>query len=181
MFGQMMFVLRSASDPMTLVPAARRAVAEIEPDRALARVMPMEWYIAWELRERGGSAVVFAVFAFTATLLAAIGIYGVMAQSVVQRTREIGIRMALGATKSAVVALVGGRTLAVIATGLVAGLAGALGLTRLIASQLWEVRPTDPVTFAGVCLLLTLVALLACGIALRRALQVDPTVALRYE
>jgi ABC-type antimicrobial peptide transport system permease subunit len=122
-----------------------------------------------------------SVFAAVATLLAAIGTYGVMAYSVNQRTREIGIRRALGAGRREIVALVGRRALAFVAVGLVAGLAGALALTRLIASQLWGVTPTDPVTFAGVSVLLVAVALVACVIPARRALSVDPTLALRND
>jgi ABC-type antimicrobial peptide transport system permease subunit len=120
-------------------------------------------------------------FALAATILAAIGIYGVVAYAVAQRTREIGIRMALGATSREIIQSVGRQAVALIATGLVFGLAGSLAVTRLIASQLWGVTPTDPATFAGVTLLLVLVALMACFIPARRAMRVDPTVALRSE
>jgi ABC-type antimicrobial peptide transport system permease subunit len=116
-----------------------------------------------------------------ATVLAAIGIYGVMAYSVAQRTREIGIRMALGASPRKVLALIGGRAALLILLGLMLGIAGALTLSQLIASQLWGIQPTDPATFTGVSLLLIAVALVACLVPARRAIRVDPTEALRTE
>ncbi len=114
-------------------------------------------------------------------MLAAIGIYGVMAYSVAERTREIGIRMALGAGGGDVLALVVRQALILIAIGVGLGLAGSLALTRVIQSSLYGVTATDPATFGGVSLLLTLVALFACLVPTRRAVRVDPTVALRYE
>ena len=114
-------------------------------------------------------------------MLAAVGIYGVMAYAVAQRTREIGIRMALGAGGRDVLKLVLGQALILIAAGLVLGLGGAIALTRYLSSELWEVKATDPITFASVSLVLVAVAVLACLIPTRRAVQVDPTVALRYE
>ena len=181
MFGQMTFLLRSAGDPMTLLPAARSAVAQLDRNRAVARIMPMNWYIVGGWRNRGAYALVLGAFAFTATLLAAVGIYGVMAYAVAQRTREIGIRMALGASAREVVALVGRRALLLIAAGLVLGVAGSVAFARLLGSELWGVTPTDPLTFGAVSLLLVVVALVACVVPVRRAVKVDPTVALRYE
>jgi len=122
-----------------------------------------------------------SVFAMVAALLAAIGTYGVMAYTVSQRTREIGIRRALGAGPREIVTLVGRRALACVAAGLIAGLASAFALTRLIAARLWGVTPTDPVTFAGVSILLVAIALAACVLPARRALSVDPTLALRND
>ncbi len=180
MFGQMTFVLRTGN-PLALLAEARRAVAEVDPDRPLANIATMQRQFGGFMRERGYYVLVLGVFAFAATLLAAIGIYGVMAYSVAQRTHEIGIRMALGASAREVVKLVGRRALLLISAGLVLGLAGSLALTRLIASQLWGVTPTDPATFAAVSLLLAVVALLACFVPARRAIRVDPTVALRSE
>ena len=127
------------------------------------------------------SVVLVGVFAGMATLLAAIGTYGVMAYTVSQRTREIGIRRAMGAGPREIIGFVGRRALTLVAAGLVAGLAGALALTRLIASQLWGVTPTDPATFAAVSLVLAGVAVVACIGPVRRALAVDPTIALRSE
>ena len=177
-FSQMTFLMRHSGDPMTLLPAARRAVADADPDWALARVMPLEWYIVGGWRQRGTSVAVVGLFACVATLLAAIGIYVVMAFAVAQRTREIGIRMALGASAREVMVLVGGHVLRLVAIGLLVGLGGALAFARLIAAQLRGVTPTDPAPYVVVAR--------AAGrgraiVLLRRALDVDPTVALRYD
>jgi putative ABC transport system permease protein len=181
MFGQMTFLLRSSADPMSLVPAARKAVAEVDPDRAITKIQTMEQYWGSGMRDKRYLVSVLGVFAFVATLLATIGIYGVMAYSVTQRTREVGIRMALGARPHRILALIGGRATSLISSGVVLGLAGSLGLSRLIASQLWGVQPTDPATFIGVSLLLIAAALLASFVPARRAIRVDPTEALRSE
>jgi putative ABC transport system permease protein len=125
--------------------------------------------------------MLLGLFAFVATLLAAVGIYGIMAYAVEQRTREIGIRMALGADGWRVLRLMIRQAIWMTAAGLALGLGGALALTRFISSELWEVQSTDPATFVGVSLLLIAVALLACLVPTRRAVQVDPTIALRYE
>jgi putative ABC transport system permease protein len=181
MFGQMTFLVRTAGDALSLVPEARRAVADVDPDHAITRIQTMEQYWGGGMRDKRILAAVLGVFAFVATTLAAIGIYGVMAYSVAQRTREIGIRMALGASPGRVLGLIGRRAALLIALGLLLGLAGAMGLARLIASQLWGIQPTDPATFTGVSLLLVAVALLACLVPARRAIRIDPTEALRTE
>jgi putative ABC transport system permease protein len=181
MFGQMTFLLRASGDPMSLVPAARKAVAEIEPDRPIAAIQTIERYWDGGMLDKWHLALAVGIFAFLATVLAAIGIYGVMAYSVAQRTREIGIRMALGASPRKVLALIGRRAAFLISSGMVLGLAGSLMLARLIASQLWGIQPTDPATFTGVSLLLIAVAVLACLVPARRAIRVDPTEALRTE
>jgi len=181
MFGQMTFLLRSSGDPMSLVPAARKAVAEVDPDRAITRIQTMEQYWGSGMRDKRYLVLVLGIFAFVATTLATIGIYGVMAYSVAQRTGEIGIRMALGASSHKILALIGGRAAILISSGVVLGLAGSLGLSRLIASQLWGIQPTDPKTFIGVSFMLIAVALMACFIPARRAIRVDPTEALRSE
>jgi len=181
MFGQMTFLLRSSGDPMSLLPAARRAVSEVDPDRAITKIQTMEQYWGSGMRDKRYLALVLGVFAFMATVLAAIGIYGVIAYSVAQRTREIGIRMALGASPHEILALIGGRAATLISFGMLLGLAGSLALSRLIASQLWGIQPTDPATIIGVSLLLIAVALLACFVPARRAIRVDPTEALRSE
>lgn len=126
-------------------------------------------------------ALMLGLFAGLALVLAAVGIYGVIAHSVSQRTRELGIRMALGAGGKDVLGMVLGEGLRMAAAGVVVGLAGAWGLTRFIASLLYGVQPTDPATFAFAPLLLVLVALAACYVPAWRATQVDPIVALRHE
>ena len=181
MFGQMMFMVRATGDPMSLLPAARRIVAEIDSDRPLSNVATMEQRVASVVPRLGYFAFAITAFALTATLLAAIGIYGVLAYSVSQRVREIGIRFALGAGTYEVVMLVGRRALMILSLGLAAGLVVSLMLTRLLQSQLWNVEPTDPVTFATVMILLVIVALVAAVIPIRRAAGVNPTIALRCE
>jgi predicted permease len=181
MFGQMTFLLRTPGDPLSLVPAARSAVADVDPDHAITRIQMMEQYWGGGLRDKRILASVLGAFAFVATVLAAIGIYGVMAYSVAQRTREIGIRMALGAGPRKVLMLIGSRAVILISVGMAIGLAGSIALSRVIASQLWGIEPTDPATFTGVSLLLVAVALVASFVPARRAICVDPTEALRTE
>jgi putative ABC transport system permease protein len=156
-------------------------VAGIDPGRPLASVSTMEGQLRGLVPQRGYVALATTAFALAAMLLSAMGIYGVMAYSVAQRTREIGIRVALGAGAREIVLLVGGRTMALVLVALSAGLAGSLMLTRLLQSQLWGVTPTDPVTFGAVIALLVLVALTAAFIPIRRATDVNPAVALRCE
>jgi putative ABC transport system permease protein len=181
MFGQMMFMVRATGDPTSLLPSARRIVAAMDPDRPLSNIATMEWHLGSVMPIRGYVAFAIAAFALAATLLAAIGIYGVLAYSVSQRAREIGIRLALGARSYEVVMLIGRRALTILSIGLAAGLVVSLMLTRLLQSQLWNVEPTDPVTFATVTILLVIVALAASLIPIRRAAGVNPTVALRCE
>jgi putative ABC transport system permease protein len=178
---QLTFLLRTQSDPMSLLPALRRAVAEIDPNRPLGDPRPLEGHLAEQLQYPRYYSMLLGLFAFVATLLAAVGIYGTMAYAVEQRTREIGIRMALGADGWRVLGLVIRQAIWMTAAGLALGLGGAMALTRYISSELWEVQSTDPATFVGVSLLLIAVAMVACLVPTRRAVQVDPTIALRYE
>jgi putative ABC transport system permease protein len=141
----------------------------------------MDDVVANSLGTRRVSMQLFAVLAIAALLLAAIGVYGVMAYTVTQRTQEIGIRMALGAQRSDVLGLVVRQGMILAAIGVVAGLIGAFGLTRVMASLLFNVRPDDPVTFLAISLLLVAVAFLACYLPARRAARVNPIEALRAE
>jgi putative ABC transport system permease protein len=178
---QLTFVLRTQRDPMSLLPALRSAVAEIDANRPLGNPATMEDQLAQQVQYPRYYSMLLGLFAVVATVLAAVGIYGIMAYAVEQRTREIGIRMALGAGGWQVLRLVTRQAIWMIAAGLALGVAGAMTLTRFLSSELWEIQSTDPATFAGVSLLLIVVALLACLIPTRRAVQVDPTIALRYE
>ncbi len=179
MFGQMTFVIRTTGDPMSLVAAVRKAVAEVEPDRPIANIATVEGYARARLGDFSRYVLVLGAFAVIATLLSAVGVYGMVAYAVAQQTQEIAIRMALGASVREIVALVGRRALLLVNAGLLCGLAGSLVLTRLIASQLWGVTATDPATYAAVSLLLVLVTLLACFIPVRRAIRLDPSSVLR--
>jgi putative ABC transport system permease protein len=178
---QMTYVYRTAEEPMAMVPAMRQAMAEIDPNRPMVDTKTVEQYLAEQIQYPRYYSMLLGLFAMVATALAAIGIYGVMAYAVAQRTREIGIRMALGAGGSDVLKLVLGQAMILIACGLGLGLGGAIALTRYLSSELWEVKATDPVTFASVSMVLAVVAIFACLIPTRRAVNVDPTVALRYE
>ncbi|MEY2496678.1 MAG: hypothetical protein QOD12_234 [Verrucomicrobiota bacterium] len=171
-------VIRTAGDPAAFAPTLRREVQALDKDQPIYNVRTMDDVVMNSLGTRRVSMQLFAVFAGAALLLAAFGIYGVLAYSVTQRTHEIGIRMALGAQRSDVLALVirQGMTLSVI--GVVVGLAGAFALTRLIANLLFGVAATDPLTFVAIPLLLLFVALVACYLPARRAARLNPTIAL---
>jgi putative ABC transport system permease protein len=171
-------VIRTAGDAAAFAPTLRREVQALDKDQPIYSVRTMDDVVANSLGTRRVSMQLFAVFACAALLLAALGIYGVMAYSVTQRTQEIGLRMALGAQKSDVLGLVirQGMTLSVI--GVIVGLAGAFGLTRVIGNLLYGVTATDPAIFVAIPLLLLFVALLACYLPARRAARLDPTRAL---
>jgi putative ABC transport system permease protein len=174
------FVLRTTGDPMTLGEAARRAILEVDPDQPISRLRPMTAYLAESVAQRRFVLLLIGLFAAVAAVLAALGIYGVVAHSVTQRTHEIGIRMALGAGKRSVLADVLGRGMALAGLGVAAGAAAALAATRLLASLLYGVGAADPPTYAGVALLLAAVALVATLLPARRASRVEPMVALRH-
>ena len=171
-------VIRTNGDAAAFAPTLRREVQALDKDQPVYNVRTMDDVVANALGTRRVSMQLFAVFACAALLLAALGIYGVMAYSVTQRTREIGLRMALGAQKSDVLGLVirQGMTLTVI--GVIVGVAGAFGLTRVLANLLFGVTATDPTTFVAIPLLLLFVALVACYLPARRAAHLDPTIAL---
>jgi len=177
----MTLAIRTEGKPELMAPSAQSAIWEVERNASISRVSAMN-RILWELLTRPRfMLVLLGVFATVALLLAAIGVYGVMSYTVAQTTREIGVRMALGAQTRDVMRLVMWHGMRWTLAGVGIGLAAALGLTRLMMSLLPGVRPNDPATFAGVSLLLVAVAIAACYLPARRATKVDPMIALRYE
>ncbi len=177
----MNLAIRTAADPTSIVNAVRAQVAASDPEQPVYGVSTMEQRLAGSLSPRRFSMLLLGTFALLALMLAGVGIYGVMSYSVVQRTHEIGVRMALGALSGDVLRMMIGQGMRLALVGAAVGLVAALALTRVIASLLYGVGPTDFVTFAGVSLLLLLVAFLATYLPARRATKVDPMVALRYE
>jgi len=177
----MYFILRTKGKPMSVVPSLRQAVAEVDRNKPVANIRTVEQYLDQQVQYVRLYVLLLGIFGVIAAGLAAIGIYGVMAYSVAERTREIGIRMALGASAGDVFKLVVLRASILLSIGLTLGLAGSFALTRYLKSALYEVTATDPSTFIAVSLLLALVAVVACLIPTRRAVSVNPTVALRYE
>jgi predicted permease len=173
--------LRTAPDPLSVVSAVRAQVAGPTEDQPMYGVQTMEQIISGSLAERRFTMLLLIVFASTALVLAAVGLYGVMSYAVSRRTHELGVRMALGATRREILRLVVGEGMVLAAIGTAVGSTAALGLTRLMASLLYGVRPADPATLALVSLLLGGIALLACYVPAWRATRVDPMVALRYE
>jgi predicted permease len=174
-------VIRSDGDPLALASPLADAVMSVDREQPVYRVEPLSKVASDTISEQRFITFLLAIFAVLALALASIGIYGVLAYSVTQRTSEIGIRMALGAQLSDVLQLVLGQGTRLIAIGLGAGLLVAFALTRLMSSLLFGVKSTDPVTFAGVALLLAAIALLASYVPAHRATKVDPMAALRYE
>jgi putative ABC transport system permease protein len=174
-------LLRTEVDPSSLVPAVRGRVAALNKDQAVFNVRTMEQIVAQTVAPRRFSMLLLTVFAAVALALAGVGIYGMMSYAVAQRTREIGVRMALGAQVSDVMKLVIGQGMKLVLVGVALGLCASVALTRVIKSLLVGVSATDPATFAAIALLLALVALLACFVPARRATQVNPMIALRGE
>jgi putative ABC transport system permease protein len=177
----MYLVVRTEVEPTSLVPAIRREVNAVDRDLALADIRTMDALVSESLGQSRYRVVLLGIFASVALVLAAVGIYGVIAYAVSQRTHEIGIRIALGAQRRDIFGLVirQGMVMSLIGVGL--GLAASFALTRLLSTLLYGVSSTDPFTFTAVVLLLVGVALAACSIPARRAMKVDPMESLRYE
>jgi putative ABC transport system permease protein len=174
-------LVRTAGPPLALVPQVRAALRELDPNMAMAQLRTVEGTMAEAVAARRFVMVLLGAFATLAVVLAALGIYGVLTYLVGQRTRELGIRMALGANRGSVLGLVLRQSARHVLPGVLLGTAGALGLTRLLRSQLFGVGATDPLTFVAVTLLLVSVALLASWIPAHRAARTDPMDALRAE
>ena len=174
-------VVRSKGSPASMAPAIREAVEKLNAENVMYETKPLDQIVADSLAARRFSMILLGVFAALALLLSSIGIYGVISYVVGQRTHEIGIRMALGAQRSHVLRLMLGEGMKMALVGVAIGIAAALGLTQLMTKMLFGVSAADPITFCAVAFILTSVALTACYIPARRAMRVDPMVALRYE
>ena len=179
--GTMYVTVRTATDPLGMASAITSEARAMDPNVPIYDIKTMDQRLSESLARRRFAMFALGLFAAVAMLLAAVGIYGVMSYSVTQRTREIGIRMALGAPTSGVLRLIVGQGMLLAGVGVVIGLAGAVATTRLMASLLYGISATDPTTFVAIGVLLASIALLACYIPARRATKVDPMVALRYE
>jgi predicted permease len=172
---------RTEVEPLSLASAVRSQVWDLNKDQAVFNVRTMDQIVAQSVAARRFSMLLLTVFAVVALVLASIGLYGMMSYAVAQRTREIGVRMALGAQSSSVLKLVVGQGMKLAFAGVAVGLVTSIALTGTIKSLLFGVSATDPLTFAAITLLLAAVALLACWIPARRAMKVDPVIALRNE
>jgi putative ABC transport system permease protein len=177
----MILAVRTSADPRSVTASVRKEILAVDPDQPVSNIRTMNDVISTSVAAQRLSTTMLGIFAGIALVLAAVGIYGVMSYAVTQRTHEIGIRMALGAQRRDVLRMIikEGMTLAILGVGI--GLVASFALTRVMSSLLYDVSVTDPLTFIGLSLLLSVVALLACGIPARRATRVDPMVALRYE
>jgi putative ABC transport system permease protein len=179
--SELTILVRTTNDPLSLLSAVRNELQQLDPAQPMAGVATMDELLSGSLSRSRFTMLVLAVFAALALILASVGIYGVIAYSVTQRTQEFGVRMALGASRRDVLRLVLGQGTRLTLLGIGLGIVAALIVTRLMATLLYGISATDPLTFTSVALLLALVALAACYIPAQRATRVDPIVALRYE
>lgn len=177
----MQVALRTKADPSAVTASARNAISSIDPDLPIAKVATLEMLLDASMTQSRFTMLLLGAFGILALVLASVGIYGVISYAVAQRTREFGIRMALGAQPVNVFGMILGQCLRVAGVGISLGLVGAVVISQVMTSLLFDVQPTDPLTFVGVPLLLIGVALTACYMPARRAMRVDPMVALRYE
>ncbi len=179
--SELTILVRTTNDPLSLLSAVRNELQQLDPEQPMAGVATMDELLSGSLSRSRFTMLVLAVFAALALILASVGIYGVIAHSVTQRTQEFGVRMALGASRRDVLRLVLSQGARLTLLGIGLGIVAALIVTRLMATLLYGISATDPLTFTSVALLLALVALAACYLPARRATRVDPIVALRYE
>jgi putative ABC transport system permease protein len=177
----MSWAIRTSSDPSALTSAIQREILAVDGQLPVSKIRTMEQVVSESTARQNFNMLLLSIFAGLALLLAAIGIYGLMSYTVEQRTQEIGIRMALGAGRTDMLKLIVRQGMLLAGIGVLIGLAAAFGLTRVLASLLFGVKTTDPLTYAAVALILTSVALLACYVPARRATKIDPLIALRYE
>jgi len=175
------FVVRTPGRPSSLTSAVKRAIWTVDKDQPIYKIIGVDQLASESLGIRRVSSVLLGAFSALALLLAGLGIYGVMAFSVAQRTHEIGVRMALGARPDNVLKMIMGYGMRIVFAGMAIGIAGALALSRVVASLLYGVKATDGMTFVLTSLLLAFIALVACYVPARRAMRVDPMVALRHE
>ncbi len=177
----MFLVVRASADQTPLAAAIRCEVALLDADQAVTNIRSLAERVSLTLSERRFHLLLITVFAFIAVALAVVGVHGVIAYSVGQRTRELGLRVALGAQKRDIFRLIVGEGMGLAAVGVVVGLAGAIGLSRFLESLLFEIKPSDPLTFSSGAIFLAAIAFLACWLPAMRAARVDPVVALRHE
>ena len=180
-WSDMTLVVRAAQNPRNLIADVRAAIHSVDSDQPLGGIRTMENIVSEFVAPRRLTMLISGIFAALALVLAMLGLYGVISYSVAQRSHEFGIRMALGAAKGDILRLIISRGLTLTAAGVIAGMAGALALTRVLTSLLFGIAPNDPVTFGAVAALVICGALVACYIPARRAAKVDPMVALRHE
>jgi ABC-type antimicrobial peptide transport system permease subunit len=179
--GEMALLVRTPLEPASVAPTVRGIVESLDAEVPVSEIQELTQVRDASISTDRFRTLVLGAFGLLALVLAVIGVYGVISYGVVQRTREIGIRVALGARRAQILRLVIGEGMLTVAGGIVVGLVAAAALSRLLVSLLYQVRPGDPSTFASIALLITGVALVACGLPARRALRVDPATTLRAE